>query len=71
VSALLYAFGVGLAFAVGVSVGAYLCALAVRRGNKVVSDVVNTHNARVEDRLAKYVEHTERIALALEKAVQK
>lgn len=65
-SDLLYAFGIGMAFAIGVVVGGFLCSLATRRGRNELSKSVTDHYNRVEDRLAHYVAHNERIAVALE-----
>lgn len=63
---LLYAFGIGISFSVGVFTGACLCSVATRKGREECKRDVLAHNKMVEDRLAKYVQHTERIALALE-----
>lgn len=65
-STLLMAFGIGIAFSVGVVVGGFLCSLATQRGRAELSKSVANHYNRVEDRLAVYVAHTERIAVALE-----
>jgi hypothetical protein len=67
---MLYSFGIGLSFAVGVGLGAFLCTIATRRGREEFKRDVLDHNKMVEDRLLKYVENTARIAAALEKGVK-
>jgi hypothetical protein len=63
---MIYAFGIGLSFAVGIFTGAFLCTVATRKGRDEFKHDVLDHGKRVEDRLEKYVEHTGRIAVALE-----
>jgi hypothetical protein len=63
--ALLYAFGIGLAVALGLWLGVYFAGKAIGKNSKR-DDEWKAHNNRVEQRLVKYVEHTERIALASE-----
>jgi uncharacterized membrane-anchored protein YhcB (DUF1043 family) len=70
-SVFLQSFGIGIAFAVGVVVGGFLCSLATQRGRQELSKSVADHYNRVEDRLAIYVAHTERIAVAMEALAKK
>lgn len=65
-SSLIYSFGIGLSFAVGIFTGAFLCSLATRKGREGLNKSILEHNERVENRLAGYVEHSARIAIALE-----
>lgn len=60
----LNAFAAGITFSLGVCVGAYLARLATKQGQAEVQKDLREHAARVEDRLAKYVEHTAVIAAA-------
>ncbi len=62
----LHAFAVGISFTVGVTVGAILCRLATREGLREMRQIAAENSQRIEERLAKYVTHTERIAVALE-----
>jgi uncharacterized membrane-anchored protein YhcB (DUF1043 family) len=63
---ILHSFGAGIAFAVGVTVGAILCRIATREGRKEITDDWKQHQAKVEDRLSKYVVESGRMATALE-----
>jgi uncharacterized membrane-anchored protein YhcB (DUF1043 family) len=50
----------GIAFAVGVTVGALLCRLATKQGRQAVSDEIADYHNRVEERLQKsLLVHTE------------
>lgn len=66
----LYAFGVGIAFAIGIFTGAWMCRLSVRHALLDHDKKLEVHTIAVEDRLAKYVENTGRIADALEKTLE-
>ena len=68
---IIYTFGIGISFALGIGIGAYLCRLAILQGRKDVDEGIVFHNKMVESRLKKYVEHTDRIASALEKLIDK
>ena len=63
---LLYSFGIGLAFTVGIFTGAFLCTAATRKGRESLANDMREHNERVENRLIGYVNNTARIAAALE-----
>ncbi len=60
---MLYAFGIGISFSVGVWFGAYLC-----RASNNNSDW-KEHQRIVEDRLSKYVLYIKSISESLEKIV--
>ena len=51
------AFFSGITFAVSVCVGAWLARMAMKAGLRASQDAFLAHQERVEDRLAKYVEH--------------
>ena len=63
---LLHSFAVGIAFSVGVVAGAMLCRIATTEGRKEMARETEARWKATEDRLAKYVLNTERIALAIE-----
>lgn len=63
---ILHSFGAGIAFAVGVTVGAILCRIATREGRKEITDDWKQHQTKVEERLSKYVVESGRMAAALE-----
>jgi uncharacterized membrane-anchored protein YhcB (DUF1043 family) len=63
---ILHAFGAGIAFIAGLALGFWTMMTANRASRKELLDHCNAHQGRVEDRLQKYVEHTERIAVATE-----
>lgn len=63
---ILHAFAIGIAFSVGVTVGAVLSSIASRQGRKEMVEDWKSHQTRVEDRLAKYVVESGRMAAALE-----
>lgn len=68
---IIYTFFLGVAFSMGAMTGLVLCALADRKARLEMKKEITDHGNRVEDRLAKYVIHTERIAVALEAAAKK
>ncbi len=68
---ILHSFGAGIAFAVGVTVGAVLCRIASAEGRKEITREWKEHQNKVEDRLAKYVIESGRIATALESMANK
>jgi uncharacterized membrane-anchored protein YhcB (DUF1043 family) len=59
-------FASGFALIIGVFAGALIMAFAIRNGDKKKQEEIAAQNRRVEDRLAKYVEHSKRIADAIE-----
>lgn len=63
---LLYSFGLGFAFVVGIFTGCFVCTVATRKGREELKQQIADHNDRVEKRLLEYVENTGRIALSLE-----
>lgn len=63
---IIYTFFLGLSFTMGAVAGIVLTQLATKKGREGLAKDVMDHNNRVEDRLAKYVEHTARIATAVE-----
>ena len=62
----LYAFGIGIAFSLGICVGAFLAQMATKAGRKELDEKFMSHTSIVEKRLASYVEHTSRIADTLD-----
>lgn len=62
----LYAFGIGITFALGMSLGLILCTRGVKRTTQSQTDVMLKHQRIVENRLVDYVHNTDRIADALE-----
>jgi cytochrome c biogenesis protein CcdA len=65
-SALFFAFGLGIAFALGAGIGVIAAGAAVRKITSKQAESTLELNHRIEDRLEKYTAHTERIAVALE-----
>lgn len=62
---MLYAFGIGIAFSVGIVAGAALCRLASKEGRKEELELWRKHRDEVEERLGKTVFQQSRIADAL------
>ena len=63
---LIYACGLGIAFSVGVGVGAWLCRVALQQGLDASRKLTLETYKRTEDRLEGYVVQATRIADALE-----
>jgi len=63
---LLYAFGIGIAFAGGSLVTAYIAANWLSKERVKLDKEIQKHNNIVEKRLEGYVANTARIAAALE-----
>ncbi len=64
-------FGMGLTFILGITVGLWLVHLLRPIATKKQIEDQHVYNARVEDRLCKYVANTERIAKVLEDTYMK
>jgi len=62
----LHAFGIGIAFSVGVVTGATLCTLATRQGRKEAADEMRKHFAQVEERLTGSLACHQRMAHVME-----
>jgi len=62
---MLYAFGIGISFSVGVMIGATLCRIATKEGRKDMMASVEAHNKMVEERLSKSIFQHTRIADSL------
>lgn len=67
----LHSFAMGITFALGVAIGAYLCAVASKIGGTQFRKDWQEHYRRTEERLCKTVEVQTRIADALEKLTKK
>lgn len=68
---ILHSFSVGIAFAVGVSIGAILCQLASRTQRKQFADDWRETQDRIEARLTGSLLCHERIAAALELCIKR
>lgn len=44
---MIYAFGIGISFAVGIGVGALLCRIATEKGRRELSDEMREYNDKV------------------------
>lgn len=62
---MLYAFGIGISFSVGICVGAFLCRIATKEGRKDEMEAWKKHREEVEERLGKTVFEQGRIADAI------
>lgn len=68
---MIYAFGIGISFSVGVVFGAALCRMATKEGRKEELEMWNKHRAEVEKRIGLSVIEHGRIADALAYFVDK
>ena len=68
---MLYAFGIGISFSVGVIVGAALCRMATKEGRKDEMAAWQKHRDEVEERLGKTVFEQGRIADAIASIAEK
>ena len=62
----LYAFGIGIGFSVGVITGAVLCSFTTRQGIKAKEESWNKRQDGIEVRLGETLVQTTRIAEAME-----
>jgi hypothetical protein len=65
-NSIIYAFGLGLSFALGAFVGTFVCRWSMKQALITTREAFEKHQERVEDRLSAYVVNTDRIAKALE-----
>jgi len=68
---MIYSFGIGISFAVGVGLGAYLCRVSTKKCLKEDMDYWKKHQEKVEKRLLSYVSNTKLIADALDRISKK
>jgi len=64
---MIYAFGIGISFSVGVGMGAFLLRVSTKEGRQQEREDWAVHRREVEERLGKYVDNTALMATALNK----
>lgn len=63
---IIYAFGIGISFSIGIITGATLCVLTTRKGLEKREERWNTRQDGIEGRLAQTLLQTTRLADAAE-----